>query len=326
MKKTKLPLRFHRNGTFCGDGTFRILLLSDLHGGTYCSPKLFRAIDALLTETSPDLVLLGGDLLDPGCFDDGVCTADTLRAYLSCILEPLSRRGIPFAVTIGDSDRACGMTAEELFAVYGESPLCISAPGSDVVPVYSSKIDCDARTAYNMFLLDSTASPDGITFGEAAWYYDTSRAMEEENRHKIPAILFAHHPIPEYILCGENPEETDLTGIRRGTFSYPAHNSGLFMACLERGDIKGIFSGHEHTSNAAAVYCGITLASGGAVGYDMPLSCPTHDDIRGGRVIDLYENGAMETRYVRLLDVMGLDALRDPGRFAGGGTDFIRKR
>ena len=124
MKKTKLPLRFHRNGTFCGDGTFRILLLSDLHGGTYCSPKLFRAIDALLTETSPDLVLLGGDLLDPGCFDDGVCTADTLRAYLSCILEPLSRRGIPFAVTIGDSDRACGMTAEELFAVYGESPLC----------------------------------------------------------------------------------------------------------------------------------------------------------------------------------------------------------
>ena len=46
-------LRFHE------DGTFRILMISDFHAGTDCSPKLMEGIDALLSHTQPDLVLLG---------------------------------------------------------------------------------------------------------------------------------------------------------------------------------------------------------------------------------------------------------------------------
>ena len=66
----------------------------------------------------------------------------------------------------------------------------------------------------------------------------------------------------------------------------------------------------------------ITLAYDGALGYDMSA----HDDLRGGRIIDLSEDGTMKTHQVRLMDLIGIDAMRDPGFFEGGDKYYIRVR
>ena len=59
-----------------------------------------------------------------------------------------------------------------------------------------------------------------------------------------------------------------------------------------------------------------------ALGYNMS----GHDDLRGGRVIDLYEkDGTVQTYNVKLMELLGRDAMRDPDYFEGGCKYFIRK-
>lgn len=348
---TKVPLRFHR------DGSFRVLMLTDLHGGVKHSPKLTAGIEALLQSEHPDLVLLGGDISVDTGYDGGICTPELLRAYLSDILEPLHRRGIPWAHVYGNHDREVGMTDAEMQAVYESFPLCLSSAGPEeisgccnyVLPIFSSKIDCDRRVAYNIFALDSGqyytryikqfGLPDDTNMrlehpmctgndasmplpDQVMWYYRTSMEMERDNGGKIPAIMYMHIPTPEHYHCAENPEQTNLIGVKRESVGCSELNTGLFAACLERGDVRGIFCGHDHLCTYQAEYCGVTLAYASSIGYDMS----THDELRGGRVIDLFEGGGMHTRYVRLLDIMGLDALRAPDFFEGGNKYDIRNR
>ena len=348
---TRIPLRFHR------DGTFRILMLTDLHGGYYASEKLIAGIDALLEHEHPDLVLFGGDISVGKCYDNGICTPEALRAYLERMLEPLHRRGIPWAHVFGNHDREAGMSNEEMLPVYESFPLCLSVAGPQevrgicnyVLPVWSSKIDRDRRAAYNIFALDSNQyytgylkqfglPADTLTrlehpvcsgndaampmFDQVMWYYNTSQRMERENGAKIPAVMFMHIPTPEHYHCSVNPEQTNLVGCSRESVGCSEQNTGLFMACLQRGDVKGIFCGHDHLNTFHAEYCGITLGYAGSIGYDMS----THDELRGGRIIDLDESGGMRTRFVRLLDIMGLDALRAPDFFEGGNKYYIRNR
>ena len=48
----KRPLRFKQ------DGTFRILILTDIHGGVKIHPQLMPALHAVVESAKPDLVLL----------------------------------------------------------------------------------------------------------------------------------------------------------------------------------------------------------------------------------------------------------------------------
>ena len=82
-QKTRVPLRFHR------DGSFRILMLTDLHGGVNHSPKLTAGIEALVQSEHPDLVLLGGDISVDSGYVGGICRPELLHDYLADILEPL---------------------------------------------------------------------------------------------------------------------------------------------------------------------------------------------------------------------------------------------
>ena len=58
---TKVPLKFNENGKY------KILMISDIHGGVgFAAKKTVAAIQALLDVHKPDLVLLGGDIAGPG--------------------------------------------------------------------------------------------------------------------------------------------------------------------------------------------------------------------------------------------------------------------
>ena len=49
------------NLTFRPDGTFRVLMMSDLQESASYDPRSLRSVEALLDECDPDLVILGGD-------------------------------------------------------------------------------------------------------------------------------------------------------------------------------------------------------------------------------------------------------------------------
>lgn len=328
-------------------GQFRILMFSDIHAGKNCSQKTVDGIEALLANTNPDLVLIGGDQ----CLEKE--TPDEVRAYFMRIIEPVLKRNLPWAAIFGNHDRECGISVEEEQAVYESIPGCISEAGPDDIngtgnyclTVFANKAD---TPAYHIFALDSFSEtrdyvrlfnipkdtrfilPEhfgsahaqaSVMFDQVMWYFEESERREREANKKIPAIMTMHVPPIEFCLVDRNPEETDARGNRRESPACGEMNPGLFAACLQRGDVKGIFCGHEHLNDYQGTYCGITLAYDAAIGYNMSA----HDDLRGGRIIDLYENGFFTTKTVKLIDLMGKDAMRDPDYFEGGSRYIFRQ-
>ena len=346
MSTKKQVLRFHP------DGHFRILMVSDFHGGTNHNPKLTKSLEALVAHANPDLVLIGGDTVAGGMFD--AINEATLYQYLSEVLAPVYTRGIPWAHVYGNHDGESGMSNAEQQPVFERIPLCLSKAGPDeisgvgnyVLPVYAHNKD---KIKYHIFALDSHrehtdyierfglpkdtkirlehpmcsgSAQAGPMFDQVMWYIRTSEDAEAVNGATIPAVMYMHVPLPEHFHAARNPEQTHLRGAKREAVCCSELNSGLFAACLQRGDVRGIFCGHEHYCDFSAEYCGITLAYDGALGFDMS----GHDDLRGGRIIDLSEDGTMKTHQVRLMDLIGIAAMRDPSFFEGGDKYYVRLR
>jgi hypothetical protein len=143
-----------------------------------------------------------------------------------------------------------------------------------------------------------------VLFDQAMWYYRTSHALEEAAGEKIPAIMYMHIPLVEMEWMVKNPKECSVIGKRRSPLYHSEMNSGLFMACQQRGDVQGIYCGHTHNNDLCGTLFGIQMAYDAGMGYNNHVM---DDDMRGGREIILHErkNMPIETRCVKLMDLMG---------------------
>ena len=341
-----IKLKFKENGTF------RILMVSDFHSCK--NPKLkedynykvIEGIDALINETNPDFIFVGGDQ----CIE--ASTVKEAKEKTEELLEPVLRRNLPWAACFGNHDNEIGLPVREEEKAYEMIAGCLNETGPEdldgtgnyCIPVYDEKGE---NIIYNLFSLDSHREirdlidkfnldkdtklilpnhfNDGQTgamptFEQVMWYYNTSKQIEKTEGKKIPAVMFMHIPLPEYLNVVRNPEQCDAIGNKREHLGCTEINFGLFAAALQRGDVKGIFFGHEHLCDIQGKYCGITMAQDAAIGYNMSA----HDDLRGGRVIDLYKDGSLETKTVKLIDIMGKKAMRREDYFEGGCKYFIR--
>ncbi|MCQ2475290.1 MAG: metallophosphoesterase [Clostridia bacterium] len=332
---------------FNDGGKFRVLMISDFHAGKSYNPKLKKGIEALLEETKPDFVMVGGDqVLEKDNYDD-------VKAYMADIMEPVISRKIPWGTIFGNHDREVGIDIALEEKAYEEIPYCMSESGPEelhgignyCLTILSSE---DDKPAFNLWAMDSNRYiedyaemfgmdkntrfrlPDHFNYGangaaplfdQIQWYFNKSLNMEKESGKKIPGIMFMHIPLQEYLEVLRNPEECGARGDMREKCGATEINSGLFLAGLQRGDIKGYFFGHEHLIDIQGEYCGVTLACDAAIGYNMSA----HDDLRGGRVIDITEDGTISTRMIKLMDLLGRDAMRDPSYMEGGCYYFIRK-
>lgn len=334
------------------NGRFRILMISDFHSSKNeklredYSGKMIKCIDVLLEETNPDFVMIGGDQ----CIDEN--TVDGAEKEMRRLISPVLNRKLPWAAVFGNHDNEMGLPVSEEQKAYeriegcmGEAgPEDIEGTGNYCIPVMSED---GKELVYNLFALDSHREiadlipkcglpgdtrfilprhfNDGATgrmpdFEQVMWYYNLSRDIEKREGRKIPAIMFMHIPLPEFLNVVRNPEHCDAIGSKRETLGCTEINFGLFAACLQRGDVKGIFFGHEHLCDIQGKYCGITMAQDAAIGFNMSA----HDDLRGGRVIDIFTDGSVQTHAVKLIDIIGRDAMRRPDYFEGGCKYFIR--
>lgn len=328
--RVKRPLRFHR------DGGFRILILADPHGGTASHPQLMRGVDAIIDAANPDLILFAGDLT--GC-RIGCGTQEELRAYIERLTALPEKRGIPWAHVFGNHDADLGVSNDAQQAVLERFPHCVSKRGpadvygvsNYVLPILHSDRD---EPAFNVWGIDSNNDnkaycravglpedtrfvlPEHFCMGyhsdaphtdQVLWYYQTSAALERAFGGKVPGILCLHIPLPEFCLIPRNPSQTHMRGVMREHVCCNELNTGLFAACLQRGDIRGIFAGHDHLNDYCGEYCGVTLGACAGINYD----CGSADEARGGRVVDLKESdvwGGGDTYMLRLCDLMGAQA------------------
>ncbi|MCM1232102.1 MAG: metallophosphoesterase family protein, partial [Ruminococcus flavefaciens] len=328
--RTKCPLRFGE------DGKFRILMVSDIHGGQgYAGEETVRAMQALVDVSKPDLVLLGGDIAGPGFIH--VETEEQLRSLLDDITAPMENAGIPWAHVYGNHDDNYGVMREQQQPVYESYPHCVSKAGPEeisgmgnyVLPIWDAE---GKEILFNVFGMDThsggmrrfakdyglpedtkffpqTPTTDCVRFDQILWYWRISELLEQYAGKKIPAMMYLHIPLPEFGMAALWREDCGLKGLQGENVCCPPLNTGLFAACLQRGDVKGIFCGHDHANNFCATYAGIRLGYDGYMSYHA-----AHDEeLCGGRVFEISAD-APEDFETRILLVR--DALREAAKGA----------
>lgn len=306
-----MKLRFNK------DGKFRILILTDAHHAPGTGMETVRAIGSLIDRAHPDFVFLNGDNIA------GHATKRNCIEMISQIVTPMEERGIPWAHVYGNHDKTWRFSKEYQQSLYESYHLCMSESGVLDIPgvgnYFLPVLDEKDNIVFGIWALDSMqdlgimdtplsykgnlekdillpsrlttgSDADWIRFEQVQWYYNYSKELEKENGYKIPSIMCFHQPLYEFNAIVKNPNETKMKGECNEKISCSEINGGLFSAILERGDILGVFCGHDHNNTFDGVYCNIVLGYCGSVGYHAyGIKNPKEDRerLRGGRIVDV---------------------------------------
>jgi len=313
--------------------------ISDVQDLCGILPRTKELIGAALDRERPDFVALTGDQLSGNgrkiWFAAKGEKAARIKRTIREIVELLEARHIPFTFTMGNHDHSSPLPAEEQIACYMASGLChaqdspAGVPGyaNHVTPIYPNRGgDIPAMLIY---CLDShTALGAGympLDPAQIEWYRNTRDAWAEKNNGQpIPSLLFQHIPVEEIIeLFKEVPKNTEgaFEGLRNysGKFfvlnedlapgfygempSSPDTNAGLFETAMERGEMLGMFFGHDHTNGFHGKVRGLMLGYAPSAGYNAYGAGRR----RGVRVFEFHESnlGAYQTKIITDEELLG---------------------
>ncbi len=315
----KQELRFNK------DGTFRILQLSDTQEKGRVADITQTIIRKMVEKSNPDLVIFTGDNI----YDDYVykklhgkpMDEQGLIEYYRDLSRPMEENGVPWCMVFGNHDsefllqftrsdhmRVCMDNFDHFVGSLGDPD--ISGDGNYVLSVLRSDSD---KIGFNVWALDSgsylnpekegfaesdavnSSDYDYIHFDQQLWYFNTSKALEENNGEKIPGAMYFHISLPEFLFAAKDLKENDENGYIHDGFTPVPINSGMFSTVLSRGDVKGIYCGHDHSNNFAGRYCGIELGYAGGISYDDYGGWTGHQpdrDTCSGRLLEVNENDA----------------------------------
>ncbi|MBR5280423.1 MAG: metallophosphoesterase [Clostridia bacterium] len=324
---------------FDQDGKFKIVIFSDIQDTYPPKTDTIDYMNKILDQEKPDLVLLGGDnhaghnisksvmktymnaICAPmesrkipwaqvyGNHAEGGYNANVAQLYGCASKEDQQEMFESYAYNVSKAGSAYGV-------------------GNYVLPVLRSDSD---KIGFNVFALDSHSysneNPGGQAFENAVylkrgiyggiiypsvryetfhfdqvrWYWDTSVALEEYNGSKVAAMMIFHIPILEFEVVSSNPKQTDMVGVNTDGNAISEVYCGLFQTCYERGDVKGMFVGHQHRNDNIGTYMGIQLGYVPTIGSLAFYSA----DNRGARVIEVDQDDAFNftTRMVYCKDI-----------------------
>ena len=329
-------LRFHR------DGTFKIVQFNDTQDDERIDRRTIELMEKVLDAEEPDLVVHNGDLITEGCTN-----ALEMRQAMNNIARPVEERGIPWVITYGnhdeDSTPQTGMDEADMLRFYRSyrhnlnerGPRGVTGTGNMNLLIRSAH---GWRDAFNIFLLDSgryaPSEIDGQDFegyptwdwvrmNQVRWYTEVSEQVERHARRTVPALMFLHIPLWEHRFMwwgsvdGRTPADHEravkrhgLVGERNESECPGPFNSGMFSAILDRGDVRGVFCGHDHINTYTGSYYGVMLGYAGNTGFGTyGLSGAERNRLRGARVFELTEaddDVTFETRMVFAKD-LGID-------------------
>lgn len=85
----------------------------------------------------------------------------------------------------------------------------------------------------------------------------------EPQRGPAPGLAYFHIPLPEYASF----DSSNSTGVRQEGISSASVNSGFFTTMVGAGDVKAVFTGHDHLNDFCGELTGINLCYAGGFGY-----------------------------------------------------------
>lgn len=276
------PLRFGM------DGEFNIMHLTDCQDVYPANKTMLKFIDAALKEYQPDLVVLGGDNV--------VADHDDKEAAIAELVKIFVENETYFTLVFGNHDHQQGYTDDEQLVWYQQyggkyclaydADPALTGTATHALPVLASGSN---NTEFMLYMFDSNQyvsvngfedEYDCVNEDQIEWYKDTSKNIEAQEGKKIPGLAFQHIVVGEVydalfyesaVDLGELtpkfngktysflPRTNNFTGFLL-EFPCPGYyNHGQFDAMVQRGDILGVFSGHDHINSYETELDGIKI-------------------------------------------------------------------
>lgn len=299
------------------DGRFRVLAISDLHYRPRPDAHGITLTEKLIETEKPNLVVVNGDCLSG---KESRSEAE-LRTSIGNVAAAMEKKGVPWAVTFGNHDQehypatkigkdaVLGMYASYAHNLNGGYVQGLYGAGNKYLLVWNADgtkpVYCVWLVDSNDYFEDGKNHPyDWIRSDQVQWYTQTSIALEKQYGAKIPGLMFFHIPLREF---NEMINHGKIIGVRQEPECPSPINSGMFAALLERGDVRGVYCGHDHVNNYMGKLRGIELGYDGSLGhYTYPRvepDDPANLRVRGGRVFEITDGApACHKTWMRFKD------------------------
>ncbi len=296
---------------------FKIMQIADIQEDIPVNPDTMKLIRLSIEKEKPDLIVLTGDQIQAyhTCYKN-----DSLNKVRECIYSFASifkEYGIPFTMTFGNHDDDGPVDKQTQLDIYREFDNFIlgqqhndSDIGTHALRIYS----IDNKPAFNIYLIDSNktnslGSYQAVKKEQIEWFKGIQEEYRTADGEYLPSFVFQHIPVPEFydvlvkapkrikgsVEAYHSRKNTFWTlpyeSLSKGDFMYespavPEENTGEFKALKEKGNILGIFVGHDHNNSFVINKDGIDL------GYCQGCGFNTYgpSDQRGVRIFVLDED------------------------------------
>ncbi|KAF8033047.1 hypothetical protein BT93_D1819 [Corymbia citriodora subsp. variegata] len=287
-------LRFRENGEF------KILQVADMHyadGKTTpcrnvlpsenvsCSDLNTTAfLHRMILAEKPDLIVFMGDNIYAS---DATDTARSLDAAFS----PAISARIPWAAVLGNHDQESALSREGVMkhiVSLNHTLSQVNPSGVDLIDGFGNYnlevhgvegSGFENKSVLNLYFLDSgdySKVPSVSGYGwikpsQQLWFQRTSMKLQraymskaEAQEAPAPGLVYFHIPLPEY---ANVVDSLNYTGVKQDPISSASVNSGFFTTMVEAGDVKAVFTGHDHLNDFCGEYTGIQLCYAGGFGY-----------------------------------------------------------
>ena len=315
------------------NGKFKIMQIADTQEIPAVSPDTIKLISAALDAEKPDLVVFTGDQIKGySSFFMGEKGKKNVESTLKELIRPLEQRNIPFTMTFGNHDGEAALKKPEQFEFYKQSPMFVYADAASEGDDATFCLSIDDKFLIYIFDTHSKA-PDGGYCGVYKEQIDWYRNIRDSYEAPLPSLVFQHIPTPEYFdvikkvrrftkgavraygnhkneFYALDPSNTGSRDFMKESPAAPFENIGQVDAFLEKGEVLGLYVGHDHINSFVSDYKGIDLGYTQGAGFN--VYGPGYD--RGVRIFDIDENGRYETKTVTFGELCG-KKIKNPAKF-----------
>ncbi|KAM6600048.1 hypothetical protein CsatA_019657 [Cannabis sativa] len=285
---------------FGSNGEFKILQVADMH---FADGKSTPCLDVLPSQVKgcsdlntsafihrmilaekPNLIVFTGDNIYGS---DATDAAKSLNAAFA----PAIASNIPWAAVLGNHDQESTLSREGVM----KHIVGLKNTLSQVNPPEAKSIDgfgnynlevggvkgssFENKSALNLYFLDSgdystVPSIPGYGWIKASqqfWFERTSSKLkqayvskQQPQKGPAPGLAYFHIPLPEYARFNES----NFIGVKMEKgISSASVNSGFFSTMVGAGDVKAVFTGHDHLNDFCGKLADIHLCYAGGFGY-----------------------------------------------------------
>jgi len=289
------------NYCFTTDKDFKIMQLTDIHlGSGMLSVKndnmALNAVEAMITEEKPDLVIVTGDIAFPVPYSAGTFNNRSSAVTFAKLMEKLE---VYWCLAYGnhDTEAYSYYTREGISKVYenrDKYPHCLFQVGSEEIAGYGNYVINVKNTAgkitQSLFFFDSHSYVDGDYLGllwkydcihtnQIEWYKKQVELLTKENGGEVPkSLAFFHIPPAEMKDAFEEYQNAGFKDTENLTYHYGKIGEGDYLICcstynygvvdaFKENGTQGAFFGHDHLNNLSVDYKGIRLTYGYSIDY-----------------------------------------------------------